>query len=89
MIYVKYGENRLYGFSWRCRLNMLTDDDDGRTTDAWLYYKLTHEPSCSGELTMLKIIAVQITRLLLNVGHDTGCTCGVFLFLKRLQCNAV
>ena len=23
---------------------MLTDDDDGgRTTDAWLYYKLTHE----------------------------------------------
>ena len=21
------------------------DDDDGRTTDAWLYYKLTHEPS--------------------------------------------
>ena len=49
--------------SWlqrRCRLKMLTDDDDdgrtddddgrtddddGRTTDAWLYYKLTHEPS--------------------------------------------
>ena len=20
-------------------------DDDGRTTDAWLYYKLTYEPS--------------------------------------------
>ena len=22
-----------------------TDDDDGRTTDDWLYYKLIHEPS--------------------------------------------
>ena len=22
-----------------------TDDDDGRSTDAWLYNKLTHEPS--------------------------------------------
>ena len=21
------------------------EDDDKRTTDAWLYYKLTHEPS--------------------------------------------
>ena len=21
-----------------------TDDDDGRNMDAWLYYKLTHEP---------------------------------------------
>ena len=27
--------------------------DDGRMTDAWLYYKFTYEPSagCSGELT--------------------------------------
>ena len=25
--------------------------DDGRTTDAWLYYKLTYEPKGSGELT--------------------------------------
>ena len=28
----------------RCRLKMLTDDD-GRTTDVWLYYKLSYEPS--------------------------------------------
>ena len=27
-----------------------TTDDDGRTTDAWLYYKLTYEPKGSGEL---------------------------------------
>ena len=31
---------------------MLTDDGrtDGRTTDAWLYYKLAYEPKDSGEL---------------------------------------
>ena len=47
------------------------DDDDGRMTVAWLYYKLTHEPSAQVSVTMLKIIAVQITGLS-NVGHDTG-----------------
>ena len=34
--------------SWlqrRCRLKVLTTDDDGRTTDACLYYKLAYEPS--------------------------------------------
>ena len=31
----------------RCRLKMLTDGgtDDGRTTDTFIYYKLTYEPS--------------------------------------------
>ena len=24
---------------------MLTDHDDGRTTDTWLYFKLTYEPN--------------------------------------------
>ena len=34
--------------SWlqrRCRLKMLMMDNDGQTTDACLYYKLTYEPS--------------------------------------------
>ena len=34
--------------SWlqrRCRLKMLTTDNDRRTTDACIYYKLTYEPS--------------------------------------------
>ena len=35
---------------------MLTDDD-GRTTDACLYYKLTYEPSGSGELNKIYVAA--------------------------------
>ena len=47
MLYVKYGKNRLHGFrgdvvwkSWQ------TTDDDGRTTDIYLYFG-------SGELNIL------------------------------------
>ena len=59
---------------------MLTDGDDGRMTDAWLYYKLTFD---SVELTVLKIIAVQITGLS-NVGYDTGLA-AVFAPKTRLK----
>ena len=50
MLCVKYGKNRLHGFRgdvlwkrWR-----RTDDDDGQTMDACLYYKLTYEPAAQG-----------------------------------------
>ena len=44
MLYVKYEKNRLQR---RCRLKMLTDGrtDRRRTTDTFIYYKLTYEPS--------------------------------------------
>ena len=32
----------------------IVDDDDGRTTDAYLSYKITCEPSAQGEIKMLK-----------------------------------
>ena len=38
MLYVKYGFMASEEMSFEN-----VDDDDGRTTDAWLYYKLTHE----------------------------------------------
>ena len=48
MLYVKYGKNRLYGFTGDVFENV--DDDgrtmtDGRTMDTSLYYKLTYEPN--------------------------------------------
>ena len=47
MLYVKYGENQLHGFRgdvvWKCWWT--DDDDDGQMTDAYLYYKLTYDPS--------------------------------------------
>ena len=45
--------------SWlqrRCRLKMLTTDDDGRTTDACLYYKLTYEPKRWAKNVTLQIL---------------------------------
>ena len=48
-LHMKYGFNRPSGFRgedvWKCWRRT-----DGRTTDAWLYYKLTYEPKGSGEL---------------------------------------
>ena len=41
MLYVKYGKNRLQGFSE----DAFEKDDEWWTTDAYLYYKLTNEPS--------------------------------------------
>ena len=48
MLYVKYGENRFVASEEMAFENVdgrRADDDNGRTTDVWLYYKLTHEPS--------------------------------------------
>ena len=46
MLYVKYGENRLHGFTavvvWKYWQRM--NDDDRQTKDACQYYKLTYEP---------------------------------------------
>ena len=40
MLYVKFGKNRLCGVR-----DVFENVTDRQTTDAWLYYKLTHEPS--------------------------------------------
>ena len=47
MQYVKYGNNRLHGFRGDVVWKRWQTDDDGWTTDAYLYYKLTNEPSAS------------------------------------------
>ena len=40
MLYVKYEKNWLL-----CSEEMLFENVDGRTTDTFIYYKLTYEPS--------------------------------------------
>ena len=48
MLYVKYEKNRFHGsekMSFEKVDRQRTTDDDGRTTDVYLYYKLTNEPS--------------------------------------------
>ena len=61
MLYVKYGKNRLMASEEMLFENVdrrRTPTDDGQTTDAYLYYKLTYEPSAqgSGELKRPKYL---------------------------------
>ena len=41
MLSMKYGKRNMVSEE----TSFENVDDDGRTTDAWLYYKLTYEPS--------------------------------------------
>ena len=50
MLYVKYGKNGLLGFRGS-RLKILTD---GRTQNAYIYYKLTYEPSAQVSLKVIR-----------------------------------
>ena len=46
MLYVKYGKNRFHGFRGNVKNEKVDGrrtNEDGRTTDAYLYYKLAYE----------------------------------------------
>ena len=45
VLYVKCAKNRFNGFRGDVVWNCWRMDADERTTNAWLYYKLTYEPS--------------------------------------------
>ena len=52
MLYVKYGKNRLHASE---EMSFENVDDDGRRTDACLYYKVTHI-SAFGSVELIIII---------------------------------